>query len=117
MNLYGFYGYSRWHMFRAGILDGKWTGKDGKTGRRELGSKDGKVARDWVPISRFPVHFPFSLRPVYIYCRSFCVGISNENPGLLVTTVRAEVDFYVEKYVILFEQTVLDIVTLSVSFG
>jgi hypothetical protein len=32
-------------------------------------------------------------------------------------TVRAEVDFYVEKYVILFDQTVLDIVTLSVSFG
>jgi hypothetical protein len=26
-------------------------------------------------------------------------------------TVQAEVDFYVEKYVILFDQTVLDIVT------
>jgi hypothetical protein len=49
-------------------------------------------------------------------CRSFCVRISNENPGLLVT-VQAEVDFYVEKYVILFDQTVLDIDTLSVSFG
>jgi hypothetical protein len=32
-------------------------------------------------------------------------------------TVQAEVDFYVEKYVILFDQTVLDIDTLSVSFG
>mgnify|MGYP000116982817 CR=1 FL=1 len=33
-------------MYRAGIWDGKWTGKDGKTGKRDLGSKNGKVGRD-----------------------------------------------------------------------
>jgi hypothetical protein len=48
-------------MFRAGILDGKWTGKEGKTVKRDFGSRDGKEGRDSVPISRFPVHFPFSL--------------------------------------------------------
>jgi hypothetical protein len=52
-------------MFRAGIWDGKWTGKDGKTGKRDLGSKGGKVGRDMGPFSRFPVHFPFSFKPVY----------------------------------------------------
>jgi hypothetical protein len=51
-------------MFRAGILNGKWTGKDGKTVKRDFGSRDGKERRDSVPISRpLPVHFPFSLRP------------------------------------------------------
>jgi hypothetical protein len=52
-------------MYRAGIWDGKWTGKDGKTGKRDLGSKDGKVGRDMGLFSRFPVHFPFFFKPVY----------------------------------------------------
>jgi hypothetical protein len=51
-------------MYRARIWDGKWTGKDGKTGKRDLGSKDGKVGRDMGLFSRFPVHFPFFFKPV-----------------------------------------------------
>jgi hypothetical protein len=30
-----------------------------KTGKRDLGSKDGKVGHDKGLLSRFPVHFPF----------------------------------------------------------
>jgi hypothetical protein len=56
-------------MYRAGIWDGKWTGKDGKTGKREFGARDGKMGRDSVPISRFPVHFPFFFKPVIIVPR------------------------------------------------
>jgi hypothetical protein len=51
-------------MFRAGIWYGKWNGKDGKTGKREFGASDGKMGRDPVPISRFPVHFPFFFKPM-----------------------------------------------------
>jgi hypothetical protein len=47
-------------MYRAGI----WDGKDGKTGKRDLGSKDGKVGRDMGLFSRFPIHFPFFFKPV-----------------------------------------------------
>jgi protein gp37 len=50
-------------MYRAGIWDGKWMGKDGKTGKRDVGSKDGKVGRDIGLFSRFPVHFPFFFKP------------------------------------------------------
>jgi hypothetical protein len=53
-------------MYRAGIWDGKWTGKDEKTGKREIGARDGKMGRDSVPISRFLVHFPFFFK-VYLY--------------------------------------------------
>jgi hypothetical protein len=56
-------------MFRDGIFDGKWAGKDvsrrrrnGKTGfgvqRREIGREKGGFS------SRFPVNFPFFFRPV-----------------------------------------------------
>jgi hypothetical protein len=48
-------------MFRAGILDGKWTGKDGKMGKGELGPIDGKVGRDFEPFSPFPLTYPFSV--------------------------------------------------------
>ncbi len=51
-------------MYCAGIWDGKWTGKDEKTGKRDLGSKNGKVGRDMGLFSRFPVHFPFFFKPV-----------------------------------------------------
>jgi hypothetical protein len=44
---------------------GFWTGNGReKREKRDFGSRDGKEGRDSVPISRFPVHFPFSLRPV-----------------------------------------------------
>ena len=50
---------------------------------------------------------------------TFKQKVMNSHPGLFMT-VWAEVDFYVEKYVTLVVQTVLDTfftVTLSVSFG
>jgi hypothetical protein len=53
-------------MYCAGIWDGKWTGKDEKTGKRDLGSKNGKVGRDMGLFSRFPVHFPVFFKPVLI---------------------------------------------------
>jgi hypothetical protein len=53
-------------MYCAGIWDGKWTGKDGKTGKRDLGSKDGKVGLDMGLFFRFPVHFPFFFKPVHV---------------------------------------------------
>jgi hypothetical protein len=56
-------------MYRAGIWDGKWKGKDGKTGKRDLGSKNGKVGRDMGLFSRFPVHFPFFFKPVFVHGR------------------------------------------------
>jgi hypothetical protein len=51
-------------MYCDGIWDGKWTGKDEKTGKRDLGSKNGKVGRDMGLFSHFPVHFPFFFKPV-----------------------------------------------------
>jgi hypothetical protein len=45
---------------------GKGNGREKmkKTGKRDLGSKDGKVGRDMGLFSRFPVHFPFFFKPV-----------------------------------------------------
>jgi hypothetical protein len=48
-------------MYRAGIWDGKWTGKDGKTGKRDLGSKYGKVGRD--------MGLPFFFKPVLLFVK------------------------------------------------
>jgi hypothetical protein len=55
-------------MYRSGIWDGKWTGKDGKTGKRDLGSKDGKVGRDIYYEAIFPFSrpLPFFFKPVYV---------------------------------------------------
>jgi hypothetical protein len=36
-----------------------------KMEKREFGARNGKMGRDSVPISRFPVHFPFFFKPVY----------------------------------------------------
>jgi hypothetical protein len=51
-------------MYRAEIWDGKWTGKYGKTVKREFGARDGKMGRDMGQFSRFTVHFPFFFKPV-----------------------------------------------------
>jgi hypothetical protein len=51
-------------MYCAEIWDGKWTGKDGKTLKKEFGARDGKMGRDMGLFSRFSVHFPFFFKPV-----------------------------------------------------
>jgi hypothetical protein len=51
-------------MFRTGIWDEKWRGKEAKTGKPELGARNGKMGQDLGYFSRFPVHFRFFLKPV-----------------------------------------------------
>jgi hypothetical protein len=83
-------------MYRAGIWDGKWTGKDGKTGKREFGARDGKMGRDSVPISRFPVHFPFFFKPVHSHLINYsiykCLDITKLAPKLSQSSHSTDVD-------------------------
>ena len=46
-------------MYRAGIWDGKWTGKMEKRENGIWGLKTGKWDGIWGYFSRSPVHFPF----------------------------------------------------------